>query len=381
MSMRRFRHGRLAAGLLAIAALPGLTCCRRSAAPARAPQSVGTVAPTLLHFTRMLDATGTIASPQSVDLVARVEGTLEQIAVADGAEAHKGDLLFVIEPLPYLSRLQQAQAAEAQQRAISRQADAEYQRQAALAQKRIVSGSVLDQALSSRDSARAMLAQAQSSTQQAAITYGYTRVFAPFDGIVTAHLATVGQLVGNGGATKLASLVKLDPVWVNFTLAEADVIRIRAALAARHLTPRDLGRIPVEVGLQDEAGTPHRGVLDYAAPEIDGDTGTLAVRGLLANPGHVLLPGYFVRVRIPVQRDVAALGIPEASIGMDQDGPVVFTVGPDGRVLQRHVRTGDLQDGLRVVDDGLAPADRVILSGRQLVAPGDQVAAHPAGSG
>ena len=147
------------------------------------------------------------------------------------------------------------------------------------------------------------------------------------------------------------------------------------------MTVRDLGQVPVEVGLQDEAGTPHAGVLDYAAPEIDGDTGTLAVRGLLANPGRVLLVGYFVHVRIPVQRDVAALAIPEASIGMDQDGPVVFTVGADGLVSPRHVRTGEMQDGLRVVEQGLAPADRVILSGRQRIAPGDRVAAHPAASG
>ena len=335
----------------------------------------------MLHFTRMLDTTGSIASPQAVDLQARVEGTLEQIAQPDGASVHKGDLLFVIEPLPYLARLQQAQAAEAQQRAVSRQADAEYARQAVLAQKNVVSGSVLDQALSSRDSARAMLAQAQSATQQAAITYGYTHVFAPSDGVLTAHLAPVGQLVGNGGATKLASVVKLDPVWVNFTLPEADVLRIRAVLAAKGRTVRDLGQIPVEVGLQGETGTPHRGVLDYAAPEIDGDTGTLALRGLLPNPGTVLLPGYFVRVRIPVQRDVSALAVPDDAIGMDQDGPVLFTVGADGRVMTRHVHVGELQDGLRIIEDGAMLSDRVILSGRQRVAPGDLVTIRPAATG
>lgn len=389
--MRKCQSGQRAAGrsegllrsplvplLLALAALLPLGACRRPAASAPAPQIVTVVAPTMLHYTPMLETTGTVASPQSVDMLARVEGTLEQIAVADGAEVHKGDLLFVIEPLPYLSRLQGAQAAEAQQRAVSRQADAEYSRQASLAQSKVVSGSTLDQALSSRDSARAALAQAQSNTQQAAITYGYTRVFAPFDGVMTTHLANVGQLVGNGNATKLASVVRLDPVWVNFSVPEADVIRIRAVLAAGGHTVRSIGQIPVDVGLQNEAGLPHHGALDYAAPQVDGDSGTLAVRGLLPNPGHVLLPGYFVRVRIPVQRNAEALAVPDEAVGTGQDGPVVLTVGPDGRVLQRSVRLGQLHDGLRVIEAGLAPGDRVILSGREGTAPGDLVSVRPA---
>ena len=203
------RKALLAAILMLVAPAPLL------AAPA-GPE-VPVIHPATARITRYLETTGTVAAVQSVDLVARVAGTLEAIDVEDGAAVKKGTTLFVIEPLPYESKLRQAQAAEEQQRALSAQAEAEHSRQVQLRSSSASSQATLDSALASRDSARAGLQQAQEATRQAAVTYTYTRVTAPFDGIMTAHLVSVGQLVGSDGPTKLASLMQLDPVWVNAT--------------------------------------------------------------------------------------------------------------------------------------------------------------------
>ncbi len=326
--------------------------------------------------TRYLEATGNTAPVNSVDLVARVPGFLQEISFKDGDAVHKGDILFTIEPRPYQAKLQQAQAAEAQQQALLKQAQAEYVRQSTLGKSDFSSRSSVDQALANRDSASAAVQQAAASTEQAAINYTYTRVIAPFDGVVTQHLVSVGELVGVSDATKLATLVQLDPIYVNFTISEEDVLRIRAALAARGLTVRDIGSIPVEIGLQTETGFPHKGVLDYAAPSVDQSTGTLAVRGVLANGDRALLPGYFARVRVPVQRNADAILVPDVAIGANQGGRYVLVVKPDSVVEQRQVVAGPLYGDMRAIESGLKPDDRVIVAGLQRAVPGEKVEAR-----
>src|SRR5262249_35992855 len=149
---------------------------------------------------------------------------------------------------------------------------------------------------------------------------GYSLVQAPFDGVVTARQVSVGEYVGaNGSPTKLATIVQLDPIWVNFNVSEQDVQRVRANLRAKGLTVADLKQIPVEVGLQTETGYPHTGTLDYTAPNVDPSTGTLAARGIIKNSNYALLPGYFVRVRVPLETTEALL-VPEVAIGSDQAG-------------------------------------------------------------
>ena len=202
-------------------------CASAFAAPATAPgdPTVPVVRPTPARITRYLETTGTVAAMQSVDLVARISGTLESIDVSDGAIVNKGATLFTVEPLPYESKLRQAQAAEEQQRALSVQAYADYGRQAQLRITHAASQATVDSALAARDSTRAALQQAQEATRQAAITYTYTRVKAPFDGVMTARLVSVGELVGSGSPTKLATILQLDPVWINASISEADVLR------------------------------------------------------------------------------------------------------------------------------------------------------------
>jgi RND family efflux transporter MFP subunit len=254
-----------------------------------------------------------------------------------------------------------------------KQADADFKRQSDLVQKQAVSQSTLDQSTSTRDNAQASLQQAQVNTRIAAVNYGYTNVVAPFDGIVSAHLVSVGELVGAASPTQLATIVQLDPIYVNFNVNEQDVLRIREEARRRGLTANDIRQLPVEVGLQTDSGFPHKGKLDYVSPTLTQSTGTLAVRGVLPNPDRVLLPGFFVRVRVPIEQQQNALLVPDVALGSDQAGRYVLVVNGENVVEQRKVQTGPLEGELRVIESGLKPDDRVVTAGLLRAIPGQKV--------
>jgi RND family efflux transporter MFP subunit len=222
-----------------------------------------------------------------------------------------------------------------------------------------------------------MQRQKQADTKQAEINLSYTQVKAPFDGIVTARQVSIGELVGVGNPTVLATVVQLDPIYVNFNVSEQDVVRLRAGIRSRGMTETDLRQIPIEVGLVDETGYPHKGTLDYAYPGVTSSTGTLAVRGALPNSDRVLLPGYFVRIRVPLAQEPNALLIPDVAIGNDQGGRYVLVVGKDGIVEQRKIETGDMRGDMRIITQGLNADDNVIVSGLARAVPGQKVDAEP----
>jgi RND family efflux transporter MFP subunit len=356
-----------------IAAFVALSACEQNSFVAPPPPKVDVAVPLQRDITRYLEATGNTAPIKSVDLVARVQGVLQSINYQDGRFVKEGTTLFTIEPDTYKLKLEQAQAAEAGAQASLKQAEADFKRQSDLVSRQAVSQATLDQSTASRDNAQANLQQAQVNTKIAAVNYGYTNVVAPFDGIVSAHLVSVGELVGAASPTQLATIVQLDPIYVNFNVNEQDVLRIRADALRRGLTPDDLRQVPIEVGLQTESGYPHKGKLDYAAPTINQSTGTLAVRGVLANPERVLLPGYYVRVRVPYDQQQNALLVPDVALGSDQAGRYVLVVNNDNVVEQRKVRTGPTEDELRVVESGLKSDDRVVVAGLLRAIPGQKV--------
>jgi RND family efflux transporter MFP subunit len=336
------------------------------------PPKVTVVVPLQQPVTRYLEATGNTAAVNTTNLVARVSGFLQEINYKDGDQVKEGATLFVIEPEPYKLKLEQAQAAEVAAQATLKQTEAEYERQTDLASRQIASKQTLDNALANRDSAQAKLRQAQVDTKQAAINLGYTQVKAPFDGVVTARLVSLGELVGANGPTQLATIVETAPIYVNFTVNEQEVLRVRAELRRLGIKPEELKKVPVEVGLQSDEGYPHTGMLDYAAPSVTQSTGTLAVRAILPNKDQVLLPGYFVRVRIAEDPQEALL-IPDVALGADQGGRYVLVVNKDNVVEQRKVVTGPKVGELRAIDGGLKPDDRVIVSGLLRAIPGQKV--------
>ena len=338
------------------------------------PPRVTVAVPLQQSVTRYLEATGNTAAVNSADLVARVSGFIQEINYQDGAIVKKGTLLFTIEPEPYKVKLDQAQAAEVGARATLKQAQADFDRQTQLVARQAGTQATLDQSQATRDSSQSNLQQAEANTRIAALNLEYAHVTAPFDGMVTARQVSVGQFVGSGATpTVLATIIQNDPIYVNFNVSEQDVLRIRADIARRGLTPDDLRKVPVEVGLQTETGYPHEGTLDYASPTVNQSTGTLAVRAVLRNPNRVLLPGYFVRVRVPVGEPANALLVSDTAIGSDQGGRYVLVVDKDNVVEQRKVEVGPKVDDKRVIELGLTPQDRVVIAGVLRAIPGQKV--------
>jgi RND family efflux transporter MFP subunit len=358
---------------LAIAAFGILSACEQNTFVPPPPPKVDVAVPVQQSFTRYLEATGNTAAIKNVDLVARVQGFLQSINYQDGAFVKEGTSLFTIEPETYKLKLEQAQAAETGAQATVRQAEADFKRQQELVQRQAVSQATLDTSTSTRDNAQASLLQAQVNTKIAAVNYGYTNVTAPFDGVVSAHLVAVGELVGVSSPTQLATIVALDPIWVNFNVNEQDVLRIREEARRRGMTQDDLRQIPVEVGLQTETGFPHQGKLDYAATTLNQSTGTLPVRGVLPNSDRALLPGFFVRVRVPVDQVQSALFVPDVALGSDQSGRYLLVVNGENIVEQRKVRVGPLEGELRVIEEGLKADDRVVTAGLLRAIPGQKV--------
>src|ERR1700712_689499 len=350
-----------------------LSACEQNSFVPPPPPKVEVAVPVQRAITRYLEQTGNTAPIKNVDLVARVQGVLQTINYQDGTFVKEGATLFTIEPETYKLKLEQAQAAEAGAQASVKQAESDFKRQADLVQKQAVSQATLDTSTSTRDNAQANLQQAQANTKIAAVNYGYTNVVAPFDGIVSAHLVSIGELVGAASPTQLATIVALDPIYVNFNVNEQDVLRIREEAKKRGMTPSDLRQLPVEVALQTESGYPHKGKLDYISPSLNQSTGTLAVRGVLPNPDRVLLPGFFVRVRVPFDEQQDALLVPDVAVGSDRAGRYVLVVNGDNVVEQRKVRTGPLDGDLRVIETGLKPDDRVVTSGLLRAIPGQKV--------
>jgi RND family efflux transporter MFP subunit len=358
---------------VAVAAMVTLSACEQNSFVPPPPPKVEVATPLQRPVTRYLEATGNAAPIKNVDLVARVQGVLQSIDYKDGTFVKEGATLFTIEPETYKLKLEQAQAAEAGSQASAKQADADFKRQSDLVQKQAVSQATLDSSTSARDNAQANLQQAQVNTRIAAVNYGYTNVVAPFDGIVSAHLVSIGELVGAASPTQLASIVTLDPIYVNFNVNEQDVLRIRAEARRRGMTADDLRNLPFEVGLQTETGFPHKGRLDYASPTLNQSTGTLPVRGVLPNPDRVLLPGYFVRVRVPFDEQKSALLVPDVALGSDQAGRYVLVVNGENVVEQRKVLAGQLEGDLRVIETGLKEDDRVVTAGLLRAIPGQKV--------
>jgi RND family efflux transporter MFP subunit len=375
-SIRLKASARFARVMFPLAIAAGVTACGQNneyAAPP--PPKVTVAAPVAQDVTRYYEATGNTAAVNSVDLVARVQGFVQAISYTDGDFVKKGTSLFTIEPEPYKLKVVAAKAAVISAQASLVQYQQEYQRQADLIAKQVSTQANYDKALAQRDSGQADVQSAQANEQQAEINLGYTDVTAPFDGVVTARQVSIGQLVGASSPTVLSSIVELNPIWVNFNASERDVLEVRATLASRGQTTADLVGMPVEVGLQNEAGYPHKGKLDYVAPNVDASTGTLPARAVLDNGDRGLLPGYFVRIRIP-GRPRPALLVPDVAIGSDQGGRYVLVVNKDNIVEQRKVEPGQLVDDLRVIETGLTKDDRVVVGGIMRAIPGQKVDAE-----
>ncbi|WP_183829248.1 efflux RND transporter periplasmic adaptor subunit [Rhizobium sp. BK377] len=340
------------------------------------PPAVRVAQPVQEPVTLYFELTGNTAPLNSVDIEARVQGYLQSIDYQDGTTVTKGTKLFGIERDTYQAQLDQAKASLASQQASQVGAKQEYDRQLNLMKQQVTTQTAVDSAKATLDEANAQILNAQANVELATINLGYTEVIAPFDGTVTDHLVDIGTLVGVSGPTKLASIVQTDPIYAYFNVSETQVLLIKDMLRkqGRTFKQTDLPSIPTELGLQSEEGYPHKGHLDYVSPQLDASTGTLQVRALFDNKDKALLPGFFVRVRVPIRQNEKALLVRDDAIATSQLGSYLLVLGKDDTVEQKQVKTGQREGALRVIESGLGPADWVVIQGIQQAIPGGKVA-------
>ena len=343
--------------------------------PSATNQPIPVVTPRTQSVSSYVEITGNAASVNAVKLIARVEGYLDKIHYEDGQFVKKGDLLFTIQQDQYKDQLQQAQAQLLTAQASLTYAKTEVVRYTALLKKDAATQTEVDHWNFEKASAEASLLNAQAQIALAKLNLGYTEVRAPFDGIVGKHLIDPGNVVGGAGQQPaLAEITQLDPIYVVANLSEQQVVQIRQNLDQHRLTFADLRKVPVGVALQGQTGFPLQGTIEYVAPAIDPTTGTLLVRGILANPDRTLLPGFFVNMRLPTARvSQNALLVPDRSLQEDQGGRYLLIVNKDNVVEQRHVQLGQLDGALRVITSGLKPDDRVVVGDLWRATPGTKV--------
>jgi RND family efflux transporter MFP subunit len=329
--------------------------------------------PKLVNMADYITQTGTTVAFNSVDLVARIEGYLTKIEFTDGTFVKKGQELFVVEPEPYLEKLKEAQATLDAQKASYAYAKAEYDRQKQMYKENATSLNSVEKWLAKSEETKAQIAEAVANVQIAAINYSYTHIASPFDGRIGRHLVDVGNLVGNGKATDLATVEQISPIYVYFNPNELDLIKIRQAAKAHDIKPKDINTIPIYVAMQNEKGFPHEGKLDFVNTGLNASTGTMEFRGILTNKDYALLPGLFVQVRIPISSPTPRLTVPDTAVLYDQIGPYLLLVDKNNNVELRRVKLGGLEQDIRAINKGISAEDKVIVDGLQNATPGNPV--------
>jgi len=348
------------------------------------PPAVTVENPLKKDVTEYLEFTGTTDAFEHVEVRARVSGFLQSIHFEPGTVVAKDQLLFVIDPKPYEADLAAAKAELTATRVEFKRAQTELVRAEALFKKQYLSDTDRLKRQTERDTASAAIGRAEAKFKTAELNLGYTRVLAPIDGRVSRNFVDVGNLVGEGDPTLLTTVTRYDPIFAYFHLNERDLLRVMAVqreeIKRKGLDPdkdpSSQAKIPLYLGLANEEGYPHQGVLDFAESEVNTETGTIEVRGVFPNPlkPPLLLPGLFTRLRFPVGEHPDALLVSERAIGSDQGGDYLLVVNDEDVVEKRQIKPGQVIDGMRVIDKGLEATDRVITNGIQRARPGSKVA-------
>ncbi len=348
-----------------------LTACNPDAAQAAAAQAPSapqvSVAEVLeRQITTFQEFTGRIEAVERVELRPRVSGYIESVAFQEGAEVKKGDVLFMIDPRPYEASLKRARAELARAQSAHRQAHTEKERAEKLLALRALSQEEFDARTAGSERSAADVQAAQAAVDAAELDLAFTRVRAPISGVVGKAEVTAGNFVASG-ETLLTRLVSIDPVYVRFEGDEAAYLR--QARQQRELGGQAAAQ-PVWVGLANEDGHPHKGVVVFTDNELDAQTGTIRARARLSNRDRLFTPGLFARVKLGEGATHQAILIEDRAVGTDQTRRFVYVVKADNSLEYRPVELGPLHEGLRVVRDGLAPGERIVVNGLMHVRPG-----------
>jgi multidrug efflux system membrane fusion protein len=343
--------------------------------PAAAAPPVTVAQPVKRTVTDWDEFTGRFEAVQEVQVRARVGGFVTSVEFRDGSIVRAGDLLYVIDARPFEAVAEQADGQLSDARAKAELAKRELDRALTLNQTQAVSDSIVDQRRQTLQAARAAEMQAEGALKAAKLNIEFSHVMAPITGRVSRHLVTPGNLVqgSEGGATLLTSIVSLDPIYIYFDVDEATYLRnSRLWFEGKRPSSRDTPN-PVEVTLTGETKPSHEGKMDFLDNRLDVSTGTLRSRAVIQNKDLSILPGQFGRVRIIGSAPYEALLLPDTAVATDQSRKIVFVVKDDNTVEAKPVTLGPLDEGLRVIREGLKPEDRVIVDGLQRARVGAKV--------
>ena len=350
---------------------------------AAAPPPVTVAQPTKRTVTDWDEFTGRFEAVEEVQVRARVGGFVTSVEFRDGAIVHTGDLLYVIDPRPFEAVALQSDGQLSDARAKAELAKRELERALVLNQTQAVSDSIVDQRRQTLQAARAAEMQAEGSLKAAQLNIEFTHVIAPITGRVSRHLVSAGNLVqgSEGGATLLTSIVSLDPIYIYFDVDEATYLKNNKLwFEGRRPSSRDTPN-PVQVTLTGETKPSHDGKMDFIDNRLDVSTGTLRSRAVIPNKDLSILPGQFGRVRLIGSSPYEALLLPDTAIATDQSRKIVFVVKDDNTVEAKPVTLGPLDEGLRVIREGLKAEDKVIVNGIQRARLGAKVTPQTAPAG
>ncbi len=364
--------------------LAGQWGCKKAPPPEPPPTEVTVSRPLQRQIADAVEYTGTTAAPAAVDVRARVTGFLDKVQFEPRSRVKAGDVIFEIDARPFQAALDRAEADVKAKEAQLVKAQFDAERITDLYKKEVAAPTEYTKEIANLDIVRAAVASSKAVAQQAALERSWCQVTAPITGRISRNFIDAGNIVASD-QTVLARITNDDELYVYFNWSEHDVLTIRERSRQEYEaaggTPTSMPEIrqmkwPVQLGLMTEEGFPHEGVLDYTSPEVDSATGTLQVRGVFPNPGGILLPGLFVRLRIPIGKPYSALVVSERALGSDQGQRYLLTVNPKQEVEYRAVSVGTLQNGLRVITQGIGENDWVIVRGIQRVRPGATVTAQ-----
>ena len=326
------------------------------------PVSVATVV--ARQATVWSDFSGRLEAVHSVEIRPRVSGHIMAVYFKDGAEVKAGAPLFQIDPRPYEAELSRARGALAAAESAQLLAARDYGRAKQLIGSKAISSAEYESRVAAFNQANGQLQSARGALQAAAVNVGYTVVRAPIAGKISRAEITEGNVVEANAAPLLASIVTLSPIYAAFDLDEQTFLAtIQGVPAAK------LKKIPVEVGLSNDVGTPYKAVIHAFDNQMAVGSGTIRVRALIANKDQRLLPGLFAKVRIGSPEAVASLLINPVAVGTDQNKKFVFVVGADNKAEYREVVLGSMNDGLQIVTSGLKAGDQVVVNGLQRLRP------------
>jgi RND family efflux transporter MFP subunit len=347
-----------------------------SAVAQNRPVTVTVATPLARKVVQWDEYTGRFEASERVAVRPRVSGYIDKVHFTDGADVKQGDLLFTIDRRPFEIAVEAARADLARAQAQVTLGQVDYQRAQELVRTATTSVRDLDQRKANLDTAQAQVMAAQAALRNAQLNLEWTEVRAPISGRVSDRRVDSGNLVtgGQDGANVLTTIVKLDPIYFVFEGSEADYIRYQRLNREGQRQSSRGAPNAVRIQLADETGWPHAGRMNFVDNEVNARNGTIRGRAILDNHDLFLSPGTFGRLQL-YGGTADALLIPDEAIVSDQARKVVFTVGPDDKVVAKPVTLGGFALGLRIVTAGLAPADRVVVNGlaNPFVRPGAAV--------